>query len=117
MRKLITFFGQQTVLACDGRCDKAWGMNGRPRKMLSEDDPDDYVYEPDGTLGTAPAPGLTRGISEGGDMKPSAKPLSDPERMNRWCARECERSRLFRPGERESLPDFGAPVPNKRSLE
>jgi hypothetical protein len=93
------------VLVCDGRCDKAWGINGRPKLYYREEegaprplqegeeprDPDDYVYVRDSKLGTAPGPGETVGVAEGSDLKPSATPLEDGERMNKWCARECER--------------------------
>lgn len=97
------------MLACDGRCDKAWGINGRPKLYFPKEgegqpralkkgkeprDVDDYVYVKDSELGTAPGPGATVGLSEGGHMKPSASPLGEGEgeRMNKWCARECERS-------------------------
>lgn len=99
LKKTIVFFGKQRVLACDGQCNKAWGINGRPRLFYMENgeppralkpdeepkDEDDYVYKGDGELGTAPGPGQTIGISEGSDCKPSATPLKDPLMLNRWC--------------------------------
>jgi len=110
------------VLTCDGRCDKAWGINGRPklfyqaeegppRRLEAGEEPreaDDYVYVRDSELGTAPGPGETVGISEGSDMKPSAEPIADGERMNKWCARECER------GGWHETPDLERPQPNYR---
>lgn len=113
--KQIVFFGRALVMACDGRCDKAWGMNGRPRKQLS-DDPDDFVYEADSALGVAPGPGQTVVYSEGAHFKPSAEPLHDGESMNKWCARECERSGHFDPNrEPIAIPTFEPPRPNLRS--
>jgi hypothetical protein len=91
--KRIIFFSSPCILACDGRCDKAWGINGRTRRVLSSRD-DDYVFLPDSELGTAPGPGETVGIAEGNHMKPSATALApeDSAKLNKWCARECERS-------------------------
>lgn len=114
--KRITFFGQAAVIACDGRCDKAWGINGRPkislRHTMLPEDPDDYVYVGDHALGKAPPPGETVGQSEGGDFKPSATSLADGEDMNRWCARECERRVMVKPGEDLRLPDLEHPAAN-----
>lgn len=103
--KHIIWFERPAVLACDGRCDKAFGINGRPRTQLTSD-PDDYIYRSDDEIGLAPPPGETATLSEGSDMKPSAMPLQDGERMNKWCARECERSTLA------ELPDMVRPEPN-----
>lgn len=103
--KLITYFGKPCVLACDGRCEKAWGMNNRPQEQLSEDI-DDYVYKPDSQLGKAPEdPGTYEGDH--------AKPTSPEEVLNKWCARECERSVLK--SDRNvliELPDLERPLPN-----
>lgn len=129
LKKTIVFFGQQRVLACDGQCDKAWGINGRPRLFFMEEgkpartlkqgedakNEDDYVYEGDDELGTAPGPGETVGISEGSDCKPSKTPLKDPLMLNRWCARECERSELFGPGQPIKIRDLKKPRPNNGS--
>jgi hypothetical protein len=95
------------VLACDGRCDKAWGINGRPQVRLG-DDADDYVFVPDSALGTAADPETW----EGGHGRPSDEPLEDVEQMNKWCARECERSRIFRLDELVVLRDMENPRPN-----
>ena len=78
--------------------------------MLSEGDPDDFVYLADDKLGTAPSWGL----SEGGHMKPSAVPLTDQDgaQMNEWCFRECERSDSFKQGGAVKLPDLMNPRPN-----
>lgn len=114
IQKPIVFFGQRLVLACDGRCDKAWGINGRPRHRFQPEDiePDDHVHLPDSALGTAPGPGETVGLSEGGEMKPSAVPLTDGARMNKWCARECERSEKVKPGAPIVLDNMEDPIPN-----
>ncbi len=98
--KRITYFGQSAAVACDARCDKAWGRNNRPCIELAPDDPDDTAYLADGELGIAPA---DPGTYEGGD----AKPRTPAERLNKWCVRECERCRMTPPdGALTELPDF-----------
>ena len=85
--KLITFCGQPAAVACDGKCNKAWGINRRPREQLDPNDPDDEVLLADDELGEAPAdPGTYEGDC--------GKPVSDDEKMNKWCVRECERSEM-----------------------
>lgn len=111
LTKRIRFFGAEQNLSCDGRCDKAFGINGRPRIMFSAD-PDDHVFKGDSEVGTAPPPGQTVGIAEGECLKPSATPLSDPAVMNKWCVRECERSALTSLDEPIELPNMDAPTPN-----
>lgn len=106
--KAIRFASGLVVLACDGNCEKAWGINSRPRESLSPD-PDDYELLADGELGAAPA---DPGTYEGGAAKPD--PGSGADRQNKWCSRECERSRLLGPGGEElELPDFSRRVRNK----
>jgi hypothetical protein len=95
--KKIIFMGQPSVLACDGNCRKAWGLNNRPRLQLSED-PDDYAYLSDGETDEAPA---FPGTREGGCRKPR-----NPDGMNKWCARECERSALAPTADAVVLRDF-----------
>ena len=122
-RKVILFGGRSAVLVCDGRCDKAWGINNRPQLYFQESlaipralapgeqprDPNDTVYLGDAELGTAPE---DPGTYEGGDGKPSAMPLTDPSHMNRWCARECERAAVLEPGEDLVAPNLAQPKPN-----
>mgnify|MGYP001600440162 CR=1 FL=1 len=79
----VTAYGRPATIACDARCDKAWGWNARPKVQLS-DDPDDVEWLADGELGDAPT---VSSISEGGD----GKPQHPSERLNKWCFRECER--------------------------
>lgn len=124
----IVYSGKRCQLVCDGRCDKAWGINGRPklyfltkgeppRKLEDGEEPsdwDDYVYVRDSELGKAPGPGYTRGVSEGNDLKPSKRPLTDASQMNKWCARECERSEMFEEGEVVVVRDLEHPQPNVR---
>jgi hypothetical protein len=52
--KPILWFDRHVVLACDGNCGKAWGINGRPRIDFDPGEPDDYAYLADGELGNAP---------------------------------------------------------------
>lgn len=119
--KLIIYLGQPMLLACDARCDKAWGINSRPKKMLSEN-PDDYVYFSDDELGTAPkdpgtyaggygkpVPGSFAYEGEHGKPVPALKGAMT-EDMNKWCARECERSSMTPVAVK--LPDFVNPKPN-----
>jgi hypothetical protein len=106
--KQVLFFGQQCILSCDAKCEKAWGNNNRPRVTISDDD-DDYAYLADGELTAAPD-GLALGIYEGGDPKPDGK---YHKRLNRWCCRECERHVLAAPGEDYELPDFSQRLYNK----
>lgn len=124
LQKEIRFFGKPLTIACDGRCDKAWGIAARPKLYFTGDGPpkalkkrdepkdwDDYVYVADGALGTAPA---DPGTYEGDCGKPSEVPITDPAQMNKWCARQCERAQAFDPGEPIILPDLARPEPNKR---
>ena len=104
LKKAITYFGQPAVLACDGRCNKAWGINHRPRVQLSGD-PDDYEWLTDFELGEAP---INPGTFEGRD----GKPVRPKQQLNKWCARECERSVLAKPGETIELPDFSQRLSN-----
>jgi hypothetical protein len=105
----ILAYGKTWTFKCDGRCDKAFGINGRPKRMLGDDE-DDYVALSDAEVGEAPPPGKTVGLSEGGEMKPSATPTDDPRVVNKWCVRECERSILTDCD--ESPPDMNNPKPN-----
>jgi hypothetical protein len=89
--KGITYFGQQVVLACDEQCGMAWGQSGRPG--IEHSTPDAFNLTPDGEMtGTAPK---QPGTSEGGHCKPQCA----ADRLNKWCARECERSVIVRPTE------------------
>jgi hypothetical protein len=98
LTKEIIFFGQPAVVACDERCNKAWGVNQRPKVELSKD-PDDYASLADDELPEAPA---DPGTYEGGH----GKPTRPGERMNKWCVRECERCVFLKPGEPILLPDY-----------
>ncbi|MFA5489289.1 MAG: hypothetical protein WC284_08730 [Candidimonas sp.] len=90
IRTDIVFLGKSCVMACDGKCEKAWGINSRPR--LSNDD-----YALDSETDMAP---VNPGTYEGGDGKPTNK------QHNKWCARECERSSIFGPNEPIILPNL-----------
>ena len=82
----IIFFGESCTFQCDGKCNKAWGINNRPRIQLSDDD-DDVVYLADSELPDAPE---DPGTYEGGH----GKPTSLSQAPNKWCVRECERGSL-----------------------
>lgn len=101
MEKQITYFGQQAKVACDEKCNKAWGLNNRPFEQLSEDE-DDIVWLADSELGEAPE---NPGTYEGGHGKPTDK----SQIPNKWCVRECERCTISDPGkfnEPLKLKDF-----------
>lgn len=90
MDKIVKFCNQPMRVVCDEKCEKAWGINGRPSVQLS-DDPDDIVWLADGELDTAP---ILPGVFEGGETKPQ----SPRDMPNKWCVRECERCSKSRPG-------------------
>jgi hypothetical protein len=98
--RLITAYGRPGFMMCDARCDKAWGINNRPRVQLDDKNEDDYCYLADGELGEAPEdPGTYEGSHP--------KPQSPEERLNKWCFRECERSEhTLEMNERVDLKDF-----------
>jgi hypothetical protein len=106
------YFGQPICIACDAKCHKAWGINNRPRVYLEEspqvirghghdvdrcpqDVADDFNYDnyafladdelPDAPMSSNGPDGL--GTWEGGHGKPE----TPSQRLNKWCARECER--------------------------
>lgn len=103
IKKEIMWFGDKCILACDGKCEKAFGINNRPYRKLSKDS-DDYEFMSDSEVGVAPD---DPGTYEGGCGK-------TPKSLNKWCARECERSKIFEIGEELSLPDFSIPLKNKQ---
>lgn len=108
LSKKVTAFGRPFVMACDGLCHKAWGINHRPvhHFVPPEEDIDDYEFLADSELGIAPA---DPGTYEGGYGKPQA----EEERLNKWCFRECERSSRVLVGEKIELRDFSQRVPNR----
>lgn len=120
------YFGSDVLLICDMECDKAWGINNRPRIWVEDEnqtiypnsnyhdiqqnpnapkinDIDNYVHLADGELGIAPR---DAGTYEGSDAKPYK-----PSIHNKWCARECERCNMIGLrdlpiGESETLRDY-----------
>ena len=108
-KAVITYMGKQTCVACDRKCNKAWGICSRPSISLSEDDIDDFAYLADKELGDAP---INPGTKEGG----VSKPMSPDEFPTKWCVRECERCYIGVPGFSLSdpikLPDYSQRVHN-----
>lgn len=88
---IITFCGEKARVKCDRKCNKAWGINTRPREQLSSDE-DDYCYLSDNELGNAPKDPGTYEYEDG-------KPKTPDEFPNKWCVRECERCAMSSPGE------------------
>jgi hypothetical protein len=98
----IKGYGEEIVLACDGKCQKAWGVSNRPNIIFDEEDPDDMAFLADDELGDAPR---DSGTYEGSHGKP-ASPVH-----NKWCFRECERSDFC---EVQKLPSLVLPNFSKR---
>ena len=109
LKKEISYFFRKKVVACDGKCEKAWGLSGRPEEQLSDDE-DDVVWLADDELGEAPEdPGTyERGYGKPEDLE---------EFPNKWCVRACERSALFGLDEEIVLPDWSKRVYNRKSRE
>ncbi|KEI83980.1 hypothetical protein N493_18890 (plasmid) [Clostridium botulinum B2 433] len=108
IEKEIIYFGQKTKIACDGKCEKAWGINSRPKVQLDKNNEDDYAYLSDDELGVAP---VDLGTYEGG----YAKPVNDKDKLNKWCCRECERCCMSKPNKSDKpimLEDFSVRVYN-----
>lgn len=98
-KQTILYWGENIVVACDENCNKAWGINNRPKIQLSQTDEDDYAFLSDDELGNAPE---NPGTYECG----IGKPFSSAEFPNKWCVRECERCSRFNKGEVVILKDF-----------
>ena len=100
MDKMTTFAQQPMRIACDERCDKAWGRGLRPTVQLNPNE--EPYWLADDELGTAPEdPGTYEGLD--------AKPTSKEEMGNKWCVRACERCACSMPGKSHlpvTLPDF-----------
>jgi len=103
--KNIVYFGNKAVIACDEKCEKAWGINSRKTIQLDENNEDDYAYLSDDELDIAP---VDPGTYEGG----YAKPENDEEKLNKWCCRECERCCMGGPDELIIFPDFSKRIYN-----
>lgn len=108
----ITWFGRQCLAVCDHKCEKAWGHNGRRNARdgagpacIEYDDMDDCVDLADSEVGLAPE---DPGTYEGGHGKPM-----HPDRHNKWCVRECERSSIIEPGEEITYWDYSKRVYNQ----
>lgn len=96
LAKTITCLGRQAILICDKNCAQAWGLNSRPtfevegRKFWIKDGEQISPNNP--------------GTEEGGHVKPAGG--QDHYKLNKWCARECERSVIVHCGESFILPDW-----------
>ena len=107
--KDIVYFGGAFVLFCDEKCNKAWGINQRPSHQLSDNE-DDYEWLTDEELGEAPD---DPGTYEGGCAKPTVEetesvfknPNANRDKLNKWCCRECERSKMIDMGKTLNMED------------
>lgn len=86
METIIIFAGKKAKVNCDEKCEKAFGINSRPRVQLSEN-LDDYAFLADDELARAPA---DSGFSIGGIRKP----INKKDIPNKWCINECERCNM-----------------------
>lgn len=99
LTKKITYCGVPAIIGCDAKCEKAWGLNSRPRVQVTEKE-GDVAWLADDELGVAPEnPGTYEGEC--------GKPRTPGDRMNKWCARECERC---------SINEYGS-APVEENLE
>ncbi len=108
IHRSIIYFGQQAFIACDEKCNKAWGLVSRPRNILN-DDADDYELLADDELGEAPEDPETY---EGG----IGKPIGNEPKLNKWCTRECERCAIDSTlsGALTKIPDYSKRIKNRR---
>lgn len=111
----ITYFGEKAVVACDMKCNKAWGIPGRPHIYLQDPkqeiyglgykegmlwmddegfDENDIVFLSDDELGDAP---YETGTWEGGHGKPTIEEMKKYDH-NKWCVRACERCGITEKG-------------------
>lgn len=85
------YFGETVVSVCDRRCNKAWGIACRPTRTPTKAERKEgylFVYLKDDEI-AEDAP-IDPGTYEGRD----GKPRSVPDKHNKWCVRECERSAI-----------------------
>lgn len=101
----IFAYGRKIKIACDGKCINAWGINSRPKVIIDENNQDDYYFLADNELKAAP---IDPGTYEGSHTKPICK----EDIFNKWCFRECERSKKFELHEEIKLDDFSKRIYN-----
>ena len=107
LKGIVQSFTGPCVIACDGKCHKAWGIQCRPAIQLDEIDLDDFCWLSDDEIeGDAPR---NPGTSEGGWYKP----LSHDQFPNKWCSRQCERSIIVSEKSQITLKDFSKRLYNK----
>lgn len=107
-KKKIQAYGEQRIIGCDGKCNKAWGIMSRPSVDLDVKDEDNNYMLGDDDLGEVPQ---DPGTYEGGHVKPYyAESVQD---MNKWCFRQCERCVDCKVGEELQLKDWSKKVYNQ----
>lgn len=111
--KEIKAYGDTVFIGCDAKCEKAFGLNGRPAVQLSENE-NDYAFLSDSEVGIAPTSGKTAIVEEGSDTKPDA---NIPESLlNKWCFRECERCVVASSKDELTLPDYTKRLTNLKQV-
>ena len=89
MEKEITYYGAPAKVGCDEKCNKAWGINNRPRVYLDISETQIFGLE-----GTSIYPDIEDDINVDNYENDDAKPTCKSEMGNRWCVRECERCQM-----------------------
>lgn len=96
------------TISCDGKCHKAWGVNGRRLEngniRMASSDEEDVIYLSDNDV---PDVANTSQFLEGGEGKPEII-----GKHNKWCMRECERSSWTKGLEDPKILDFSYEVYN-----
>ena len=100
-KKQVQAYGEQRIIGCDGKCNKAWGVMCRPSVDLDGKDEDNNYMLGDDDLDDAPQ---DPGTYEGGHGKPYNAVSGDD--MNKWCFRQCERCVVCKVGEELELKDW-----------
>lgn len=91
-------FGNVSILACDGKCKNARGLQRRPKMLLDATNPADFALLSDAELAVFEALG-----------RETPRDVDQPKRpceMNEWCLWKCERSSTFLAGQELVLKDF-----------
>lgn len=105
----IQYFGKRCLAVCDRLCSKAWGISGGRPEQRSTIDEDDVVWFADSEVGEAPS---DPGTYEADHGKPLRPPVP-PERHNKWCVRECERSKVIDIGKSIECDDWSQRIYNQ----
>jgi hypothetical protein len=103
------------TISCDGKCHKAWGVNGRQLEnkniRMASSDEEDVVFLSDADTPEMSNSSQFSNVFEGGQGKPEVR-----GKHNKWCMRECERSCWSSGLEDPKVLDFSYEVYNKPEI-